>query len=82
MVFANGLESPLFETNEAKEKDALKSLKVDTSRQIRLVSMKVDAGRYYHGIRFADYQNRNIANATWYEDDWGEWTNLEEIPED
>ena len=82
MVFANGLESPLFETRQAEEEEVLKTLKFENDRQIRLVSMKVDAGRYYHGIKFSDYQNKNIANVTWYDDDWGEWTLLKEIPAD
>ena len=80
MVFSNGLESPLFET-AASADNQLKSLAIDTSRDIRLISMLVDSGRYYHGIRFADANNKIISEVTWYDQDWGVWTPLQEVPE-
>ena len=82
MIFGNDMESPLFETDKASDSDTMQSLIIDQERQIRLVSMKVDSGRYYHGIRFSDFENKVIAEAIWYEGDWSEWTSLQEVPAD
>ena len=43
--------------------------------------MLVDSGRYYHGIRLSDAKNKIIAENIWYDEDWGEWTPLQEVPE-
>ena len=57
MVFANGKQSPFFETKGAEKGEIAKSFTIDTEKEIRLVSMKVDSGLYYHGIRLRDKDN-------------------------
>ena len=66
--FTNGLESPLFETSDPKNKDALeevKKIKIDTSRQIRQVSMKVWNGYAIMGLRMTDEEGNYVVDLNW-----------------
>ena len=83
LVFANGVESPLFETEGALD-NTLNTIEVDPTKEIRFVSMKVSSGAWYSGIRFYSQDQAGIVEALvdteWSSD--GEWTLMQKVPSD
>ena len=55
-------------------------VKIDTTKTIRYISVKVRAGVLYDGIRFFDEKMESILDVEWGLNDFGSWTNLQEIP--
>lgn len=75
LVFANGVESPLFQAEKAKGgiiPDKLQSIKLDTSREIGSVKMGVKYGVYYNAIRVYDRKPTTIVKKVWRNS--GSWT--------
>ena len=62
-------KTPLFETDMTfkEEENTLKSLKVDTSRQIRYMSMKVVLGKFYDGLKLLDENQEEILKIDFYQ---------------
>ena len=70
-LFENGKESPLFGMASSND-DSLKTINIDTTREIRYVNMRVEKSYKYTGLRFADLNNITIVEESWV--DSGEWT--------
>ena len=81
LAFANSVESPLFQTSESSS-DTLTKIQVDTTREIRYVSMEVSIGVWYTGIRLYDESKDTIIDIEWYEDPDAEWTPMQEVQSD
>ena len=58
LVFKNGIESPLFVAEGFVKNEIMK--RVNISSEIRHISMKVQNGLHYGGIRFEDKNNTII----------------------
>ena len=58
LVFKNGIESPLFVAEGFVKNETMK--RVNISSEIRHISMKVQNGLHYGGIRFEDKNNTYI----------------------
>ena len=79
MVFANGKESPLFQTDQGFASQ--KSISIPSDREIRYVSMKMRNGLIYDGLRFFDSHGYLIKTVTWAEGQPGSaWTTKQHIP--
>ena len=73
LVFTNGMSSDLYETSEAKERESdLKTIQIDTSKEIRQVSMKIWNGFAIKGLRLTDGDGNNLINLNWAA--VGQWT--------
>ena len=80
--FMNGEETPLYEAVSDDELPlSLERVNIDTSQEIRYVSMKVHAFQYY-GIRFYDETQKKIVSKTFWNDKLSYWTSLQEVPSD
>ena len=81
-VFANGVESPLVESQDAPNEE-LKVSFIDTSREIRYVRMKLYLGIYYTALWFEDEQERTILKDEWFNVGVSSdvWTPQQKIPE-
>ena len=64
MQFLNGESSPFFEI-ENTNGDWEDSAEIDTSREIRAISMRLRGGLMYAGITFYDDEGAVINNSTW-----------------
>ena len=71
-VYANGLESPLFQTEGAAKENEIHTVNIDPNRTIRKVSLKVD-GQKIGGMRLLDERNDYVMNATWNSERRGKW---------
>ena len=64
-MFANGVESPLVESQDAPNEELKVSI-IDTSREIRYVRMKLYLGIYYTALWFEDEQEQTILKDEWF----------------
>ena len=53
LVFSNGVESPLY-ASDSSASDTLKTIHINSVRKIAYVSMKIDEGIKFDGLRFYD----------------------------
>ena len=77
MIFENGNQSPFFQVSATTD-EQLKTIPVNTNRDIRYVSMRIKNKYPYTGLRLYDQANNIIVDESW--EDVGEWTELREIP--
>ena len=76
LYFKNGNESPMFGVSSSSD-HTLQTIDIDTTRDIRYVSVKIK-GRYpYTGLRFLGENEQLITEYSW---DDGKWTSPQEIP--
>ena len=68
LVFANGVESPLFESLGSRD-ETLKVTTIDTSREITTVRMKLYYGIYYTGLELIDESGDAIVEDHWFDID-------------
>ena len=74
LEFANGLETPLFETDFSRDTDpTLKLVRVDTSRTIRRISLKIDRRECLRGLRLIDRYGEDIVEIVWAKATSGRW---------
>ena len=67
-VFTNGQKSTLFQTSQPKKLgsiEELKTIKIDPSKKIRQVSMKVWNGFAISGMRLIDEEGEHIVDLNW-----------------
>ena len=62
--FTGGIKSDLMETEKGLEHE-LKTIKIDTSKDIRQVSMKMWNGYAIKGLRLTDAEGEHIVNLNW-----------------
>ena len=60
--------------------DLAKTIKIDATKTIRFISVKVRAGVLYDGIRFFGENMESIVDVEWGLNDFGSWTNVQEVP--
>ena len=64
LIFTNGVKTPWFETENSKSNEELevKSLVIDTRRQIRYISVNTKAKMSIRGLRLIDSQGESIVD--------------------
>ena len=70
LFFTEGFISPLFQTKNAQDNE-VKSILVDTTKQIRSISLLIYTGVYYEGIRLFDEQGNAVVDVQWNEFEMG-----------
>ena len=82
LVFSNGVESPMYATDSSAT-DTLKTIHINSVRQIGYLSVKIDDGIKFDGLRLYDKQMTYIADVTWNSmpSPTSTWTDLYAIPE-
>ena len=81
MVFANGVESPMFEAegaNSGSRIDSLQSFEIDTTEEIRYIRFAVKYGVYYNAMWLLDDDVGTIKKKVWRSS--GSWTHKQKIP--
>ena len=77
--FTGGVKSPLYQTALGNDpKHELKTIKIDTKKVIRQVSMKVWNGYAIKGLRLTDNEGEHMINLDWA--GVGQWSH-DDIPE-
>ena len=81
LVFANGVETPLFEAEDAPN-ETLQVIDIDQTREIRYVRMKLYYGIYYTGLWLIDDTGETIVKDVWFDvgSDLDIWMPQQEIP--
>ena len=81
MYFMNGASSPFYKI-DYKEKTIRGQLEIDTSKEIRSVSMGLRGGLTYTGITFYDEDSVIISSYIWSIDEYARETPKYQIPAD
>jgi len=77
MSFENGVKTPLFEMGNSSI-GTLKTIQVDTTHEIRYVSIRIEKTYKYTGLRLYDDEEVKLVNESWLES--GDWTRMQRIP--
>ena len=80
LIFDDGTKSP-FVRAENDNFEFIKEIPVDSYRPIRFISMKVNGGVAYEGMRFFDENMLEIIDIEWGTGDFGKWIDVQEVPE-
>ena len=86
MGFENGVRSPMFEimeysSNSLSSRFPTRSISVNNSKAIRHVSMLMNLGLVYEGLRFFDESYSMITDIQWADDSTtSRWTPVQGIP--
>ena len=80
MIFENGESSPFYELEDS-DADIYVSLEIDTTREIKAVSMGLRGGLVYTGISFYDDSGEVIAFLKWSDDELAKETPSYQIPD-
>ena len=77
MVFKNENISPLFEVSSTSS-ETVRTISIDSSREIRYVSMRTKWKYPYTGLRLYDESENIIVDKSWVGE--GDWSPLQMVP--
>jgi len=68
-VYSNGKRTPLFDRYEMNDNFKKKCIKIDTTRQVRQIGVKISEDQGILGLRLIDAFGENITDVTWSKKD-------------